>query len=46
MALDPDVVRAVDHDLGDAVVGKQALEGAMAERVVCDRGGEPLTVVS
>ena len=46
LALDPDVERAVDHDLGDAVVGQEPLERAVAEDVVGDLGGEPLAVVS
>ena len=46
VALDPDVVGAVDHDLGDAVVGQQPLERAVAERIVGDRGGEALLVVA
>ena len=46
LALDPDVVRAVDHDLGHAVVGEQPLERAVAEDVVGDLGGEPLAVVA
>ena len=46
LALDPDVVRAVDHDLGDAVVGQQPLERPVAEDVVGDLGGEPLAVVA
>ena len=35
-ALDPDVERAVDHDLRDGVVGEQPLERAVAEDVVGD----------
>ena len=46
LALDPDVVRAVDHDLGHAVVGEQPLERAVAERVVGDLVGEALAVVA
>jgi hypothetical protein len=36
LALDPDVVGAVDHDLGHAVVCEEPLERAVAERVVGD----------
>ena len=46
LALDPDVERAVDHDLGDGVVGEQALERAVPEDVVGDLGGEPVAVVA
>ena len=35
-ALDVDVVRAVDHDLGDGVVAQERLERAVAEDVVGD----------
>ena len=45
-ALDPDVVWAVDHHLGDRVVGKRALERAVAEDVVCDLLGETFTVLA
>ena len=38
IALDPDVVGAVDHDLGDGVVGEQALERPVAEDVVGELG--------
>ena len=40
------VVRPVDHDLGDRVVGEQPLERPVAEDVVGDLGGEPLAVVA
>ena len=46
LALDPDVARAVDHDLRDRVVGEQALERPVAEDVVGDLLGEPLAVVA
>ena len=36
LALDPDLVGAVDHDLRDRVVGEQPLERAVAEDVVGD----------
>ena len=45
-ALDPDVVGAVDHDLGDRVVGEQALERPVAEDVVGDLRREPLAVLA
>ena len=45
-ALDPDVVRAVDHDLGHAVVGEQPLERAVAEDVVGDLERDPRPVVA
>jgi hypothetical protein len=45
-ALDPDVVRAVDHHLGDRLVGQRTLEWAVAEDVVGDLVGEPLAVVA
>ena len=41
VALDPDVVRAVDHDLRDRRIGEQPLERAVAEDVVGDLGCEP-----
>ena len=34
LALDVDLVRAVDHDVGDALVGEQRLERAEADHVV------------
>ena len=43
-ALDPDVVRAVDHDLGHGVVGQQPLERPVAEDVVGDLADQPLAV--
>ncbi len=43
-ALDPDVVRAVDHDLRHGVVGQHPLERAVAERVVEDLVDETLAV--
>ena len=46
LTLDPHVVGAVDHDLRDAVVREQALEGAVAEDVVRDLGYETITVVA
>ena len=45
-ALDPDVVGAVAHDLGDRVVGEQALERPVAEDVVEDLGREPLAILT
>ena len=45
-ALDPDVVRAVDHDLGHGVVGEEPLERAVAEDVVGDLERDPLPVVA
>ena len=45
-ALDPDVVRAVAHHLGDRVVGEQALERPVAEDVVEDLGREPLAILA
>ena len=36
LALDPDLARAVDHDLRDGVVGKEALERPVAKDVVGD----------
>ena len=45
LTLDPHVVRAVDHDLGHAVVGDQALERPVSEDVVCELRGQPLVVV-
>ena len=45
-ALDPDVVRAVDHHLCDRVVGERALQRAVAEDVVRDLLSEPLAVLA
>ncbi len=45
-ALDPDVVWAVDHDLGDGVVVEQPLERAVAEDVVGERAGQQLAVLA
>ena len=45
-ALDPDVVRAVAHDLGDRVVGEQALERPVAEDVVEDLRREALAILA
>ena len=45
LALDPDVERAVDHDLRDAVVVEEPLERAVAEDVVRDLGLEAVAVV-
>src|SRR5947209_3700242 len=36
VTLKPHVVWPIDHHLGDRVVVKQALDGAMTEGVVCD----------
>ena len=44
--LDPDLVRAVDHDLGHALVGEEPLERAVAEDVVGDLERDPLPVVA
>ena len=44
--LDPDVVRAVDHDLGHGLVGEEPLEWAVAEDVVGDLERDPLPVVA
>ena len=46
VALDPDVLRAVDHDLRDRRIGEQPLERAVAEDVVGDLGRETLPVVA
>ena len=45
-ALDPDVVRAVAHDLGDRLVREQTLERPVAEDVVEDLRREPLAVLA
>ena len=45
-ALDPDVVGAVAHDLGDRVVREQALERPVAEDVVEDLRREALAVLA
>ena len=45
-ALDPDVVGAVAHDLGDRVVREQALERPVAEDVVEDLRREPLAILA
>ena len=45
-ALDPDVVRAVAHHLGDRVVGQQALERPVAEDVVEDLRRESLAILT
>ena len=44
LALEPDVERSVDHDLGDAVVAQVRLDRAVAEDVVGDLLGDPLPV--
>ena len=44
--LDPDLVGAVDHDLGHALVGEEPLERAVAEDVVGDLERDPLPVVA
>ena len=44
LALQPDVERAVDHDLGDAVVAQVGLDRSVAEDVVGDLLGDPLPV--
>jgi hypothetical protein len=46
LTLDPDVRRAVDHDLRHGVVGEQPLERAVAEDVVRDLDDQPLAVVA
>ena len=46
LTLDPDVEGAVDHDLSDAVVGEEPLEGPVAEDVVGDLRRQPLAVVA
>ena len=46
LALDPDVVRAVDHDLRDAVVREQPLQGAVAHDVVGELAHEALAVLT
>jgi hypothetical protein len=46
LALDPDLVRPVDHHLGDALVRQEALERAVPERVVGDLVDEPLAVAA
>ena len=46
LTLDPDLARAVDHDLRDRVVGEQALERSVAEDVVGDLVREPFPVVA
>ena len=45
-ALDPDVVGAVAHDLGDRVVREQALERPVAEDVVEDLGRQPVAILA
>ena len=44
--LDPDVLRAVDHDLRDRWIGEQPFERPVAEDVVRDLGREPLAVIT
>ena len=44
LALDPDVARAVGHDLRDRLVGKQPLDRAVAEDVIGHLSGDPLPV--
>ena len=44
--LDPDVIGAVDHDLGHALVSEEPLERAVAKDVVGDLEGDPLPVVA
>ena len=44
LALDPDVVRAVDHDLGDGLVREQALERPVPEDVVGDLADQALAI--
>src|SRR5439155_24445981 len=46
LALDPDVVRAVDHDLRDAVVREQPRQPAVAHDVVGEPADEALAVVT
>ena len=46
LTLDPDLTRAVDHDLRDRVVGQEPLERPVAEDVVGDLVREPLAVVA
>ena len=46
LTLDPDVVGAVDHDLGHAVVRQRPLERPVAKDVVRDLGAEPRAVRS
>ena len=45
LALDPDVVRAVDHDLRHAVVREEPLQGPVGEDVVRDLRGDPVAIV-
>ncbi len=45
-ALDPDVVRTVDHDLRHRVVGQEPVERAVPEDVVGDLERDALPVVT
>ena len=45
MTLHPDVVGAVDHDLGNAVVGEKPLERTVAENVVGDLQRDARSIV-
>ena len=45
LTLHPDVVRAVDHDLGDAVVGEQPFERTVTENVVGDLQRDARSIV-
>ena len=45
LALDPDVVGTVDHDLGDRLVGQQPLERSVSEDVVGDLLAQPAAVL-
>ena len=46
LTLDPDVVWAVDHDLGDALVRQEPLERPVSEDVVRNLGGQAFSVVA
>jgi hypothetical protein len=45
LALDPDIEGPIDHDLRDAVVGKEPLEWPVPENVVGDLRRQSLAVV-
>ncbi len=45
-ALDIDAVRAIDHDLGDGVVGEERLDGAEAGDLVDDALDQALTLIA
>ena len=45
LTLDPDIERAVDHDLRHALVREEPLERSMSEDVVRDRRGDHFSIV-